>query len=325
MGTGNRPAVGVDIGGTKVVGGLVDETGRILDIRRRATPGRDVGAVEDTIVDIVTDLTRHHPDAPVGIGAAGFVSADGTRVVFSPHLAWRDEPLRDRLRRRLGRPVLLDNDANAMAWAEYTFGAGAGQSHLVCLTLGTGIGGAVITRGVLEHGRHGMAGEFGHMVVVPGGHRCPCGNRGCWEQYASGNALGREARELARAHSPVGMDLLARVGGDPDAIEGFVVTAAAKAGDPTARELVAEVGQWLGLGLANLAAALDPGMFVVGGGVSEAGELLLEPARAALARSLTGRGFRPEVPVLAAALGPQAGLVGMADLARRAAPDTVPG
>ncbi len=171
----------------------------------------------------------------------------------------------------------------------------------------------------MERGRHGIAGEFGHMVLVPGGLRCECGNRGCWEQYASGNALGREARELAEAGSPNAAEMLALAGGDPRTLVGSVVTAAAQAGDPTATELLAEVGEWLGVGLANLAAALDPGTFVVGGGVSEAGEMLLGPARQAFSRHLTGRGFRPAARVRQAELGPLAGLVGMADLARRAA------
>ena len=154
------------------------------------------------------------------------------------------------------------------------------------------------------------------MVVVPDGHRCECGNRGCLEQYASGNVLGREARELARAGSPVTVPLMERVGGDVDALVGPLVTEAAQDGDPCAIELFDEVGRWLGVGLANLAAALDPGVFVIGGGVSDAGELLLRPARESFRRTLTGRGFRPVPPILKAALGPEAGLVGAADLAR---------
>ncbi len=138
---------------------------------------------------------------------------DGGTVLFSPHLAWRNEPLRDNLQRLLRRPVLLTNDADAAAWAEWRFGAGQGQNRLVCITLGTGIGGAMVMDGRLERGRFGVAGEFGHQIIMPGGHRCECGNRGCWEQYASGNALGREARELAAANSPVAQELLKAVDG----------------------------------------------------------------------------------------------------------------
>jgi glucokinase len=281
-------------------------------------------AVEDVIADVVTELAHGREVVSVGIGAAGFVDAERSTVLFSPHLAWRGEPLRDaverrirdRLGRRVGRRTLVDNDANAAAWAEYRFGAGRGEPRLVCVTLGTGIGGAMVHSGRVQRGRYGLAGEFGHMVVVPGGHRCECGNRGCWEQYASGNALGREARDLARAESPLADGLLARVGGDARALVGPVVTEAAQDGDPAAIEICEDVGRWLGLGLANLAAALDPGTFVIGGGVSAAGELLLGPARQAFRRTLTGRGHRPEARIVLAQLGPDAGLVGAADLSR---------
>jgi glucokinase len=309
-------AIGVDIGGTKVAAGVVDAAGRVVARARRLTPSRDPEAVERTIAEVVGELRRGHEAVAVGIGAAGFVDADRARVLFAPHLAWRNEPLRDAVRETLGLPVVVENDANAAAWAEWRFGAGRGESRLVCVTLGTGIGGGIVSDGAVQRGRHGMAGEFGHMVVVPDGHRCECGNRGCLEQYASGNVLGREARELARAGSPVTVPLMERVGGDIDALVGPVITEAARDGDPCAIELFEEVGRWLGIGLANLAAALDPGMFVIGGGVSDAGELLLRPARESFRRTLTGRGFRPEPRILAAALGPEAGLVGAADLAR---------
>jgi glucokinase len=315
-------AVGVDIGGTKVVAGLVGTDGGVVATRRRSTPGRDVVAVEDTIAGVVTELLEVAGDREVvgiGVGAAGFVDADREVVLFSPHLAWRREPLRRALSDRLSRTVLVDNDANGAAWAEWRFGAGRGETRLVCLTLGTGIGGGLVVDGRLERGRFGMAGEFGHMVLVPGGHRCECGNRGCWEQYASGNALGREGRELAGAGSPVASELLARSGGDPSAVVGAVVTQAALAGDPASVEIVREVGHWLGLGVANLAAALDPGTVVVGGGASEAGELLLGPTRESFSRNLTGRGYRPQARLVGADLGPLAGLVGMADLARHEA------
>ena len=309
-------AVGVDIGGTKVAAGVVDERGRVLARARRSTPSRDPRAVEDTIVEVVGVLRRKHEVAAVGIGAAGFVDADRARVLFAPHLAWRNEPLRDEVAARVDLPVVVENDANAAAWAEWRFGAGRGEDRLVCVTLGTGSGGGIVLDGAVQRGAHGMAGEFGHMVVFPDGHRCECGNRGCLEQYASGNVLGREARELARAGSPVTVPLMERVGGVVDDLVGPVITEAARDGDPCAIELFEDVGRWLGIGLANLAAALDPGIFVIGGGVSDAGELLLRPARLSFRRTLTGRGFRPEPRIVAAALGPEAGLVGAADLAR---------
>jgi glucokinase len=323
-------AIGVDIGGTKVAGGVVDASGAVLLRSRRVTPHRSTSpaVVEDTIVEVVQELHEkvaagevggragESEVVAVGIGAAGFVSVDRATVVFAPHLSWRNEPLRDALRSRVGVPVFVDNDANAAAWAEWRFGAGDGETHLVMVTLGTGIGGAILTNGRIERGRFGIAGEFGHMQVVPGGHRCECGNRGCWEQYASGNALVREARSLATAQSPLAADLLARVGGLPADLTGPVITDAARDGDPTSRELLADIGAWLGVGIANLAAAFDPGTFVIGGGVSAAGALLLDPAREAYRRSLTGRGYRPEARIVAAELGNEAGLIGAADLAR---------
>jgi glucokinase len=237
-------------------------------------------------------------------------------VLFAPHLSWRDEPLKDRLTERLLVPVMVDNDANTAAWAEWRFGAGRGENDLVMITLGTGIGGAILEDGHVKRGRYGVAGEFGHMQVVPGGHRCPCGNRGCWEQYSSGNALVREARELAAAESPVAYGIIDRVGGNIRDITGPLITELAREGDAMCTELFHDIGQWLGVGIANLAAALDPSCFVIGGGVSAADELLIGPARDAFRKNLTGRGYRPEARIVKAQLGPEAGMVGAADLAR---------
>ncbi|MDQ1615956.1 MAG: glucokinase [Actinomycetota bacterium] len=310
--------VGVDIGGTKVAAGVVSAEGKVLDRARRETPDRSKSpqVVEDTIVDVVLELAERHSIHAVGIGAAGFVDARRASVLFAPHLSWRNEPLRDAISDRLRLPVVVENDANASAWAEWRYGAGYGEHHLVVVNLGTGIGGGVVVNGAVQRGEYGVGGEFGHMQVVPAGHRCECGNRGCWEQYASGNALVREARELAMADSPVAQGLLERAEGDPGRITGPLISAAAKDGDPASIELFAEIGQWLGVGIANLACAFDPGCFVVGGGVSDAGELLLAPAREAFRRTLSGRGFRPEARIVRAALGNDAGLVGAADLAR---------
>lgn len=314
-------SIGIDIGGTKVAGGVVDARGRITSRLRRDTPHRSTSAavVEDIIVGVVQDLMADldaDSVAAIGVGAAGFVSADRATVVFAPHLSWRDEPLRDRLSGRLPKPVFIDNDANAAAWAEWRFGAARGETHLVMITLGTGIGGGLFWNGQVIRGRYGIAGEYGHMQVVPDGHRCECGNRGCWEQYASGNALVREARALVTARSPIALDMLARVEGNPDNLTGPLITEAARDGDRLAIELLAEIGTWLGIGMANLAAAFDPGRFVVGGGVSAAGDLLLESAREAFGRQLTGRGYRPEASIVVAELGNDAGLIGAADLAR---------
>lgn len=312
------PTVGIDIGGTKVMAGVVDADGQILEQVRAETPEKSKSpkVVEDTIAELVLDLSDRHDVHAVGIGAAGWVDADRSRVLFAPHLAWRDEPLKDALTARLAVPVMVDNDANTAAWGEWRFGAGRGEEHLVMITLGTGIGGAILEGGRLKRGKYGVAGEFGHMQVVPGGHRCPCGNRGCWEQYSSGNALVREARELAASESPVAYGIIERVDGQIADITGPLITELARDGDAMCTELLQDIGHWLGVGIANLAAALDPGGFVIGGGVSAADDLLIDPARDAFRRHLTGRGYRPEATIAKAQLGPEAGMVGAADLAR---------
>jgi glucokinase len=309
-------AIGVDIGGTKVAAGVVDDQGRVIDSTRRPTPGSDVAKTEAVIAEVVNELSVRHEVSAVGIGAAGWIANDLATVLFSPHLAWRDEPLRDALAEAIGVPVVVENDANAAAWAEYRYGAARGADVAVMVTMGTGIGGGLVVGGRLYRGAHGVGCEYGHMCVVPDGRRCACGNRGCWEMYASGRALARDARELADV-SPVGAHRLMDLAkGDLNQLTGPLVTEAAREGDPAAVEIYTAMGRWLGRGLANLAAVIDPTVFVIGGGVSEAGDLLLGPARQAFRESLTGRGFRPVAEVLLAELGPQAGLVGAADLAR---------
>jgi glucokinase len=311
--------VGIDIGGTKVLGAVVDAAGTVVAMERRPTEGHDVRRVEDTIVELVGSFAERYDVAAVGIGAAGFVDVTRTIVMFSPHLDWRREPLRARVAERVRLPVVVDNDANTMALAECRFGAGLGHRFVLCVTLGTGIGGALVLDQRVYRGANGMAGEFGHVQVVPDGHRCECGNRGCWEQYASGNALERDARELVRSTSPMARQLRDLVGGDADALRGPMITQAARAGDPLSVELIADVGRWLGVGLAGMTAAFDPGCLIIGGGVSEAGDLLIEPTRRAFSRSLTGRGHRTEPVIVPAALGPDAGVIGAADMARSAA------
>jgi glucokinase len=317
------PALGIDIGGTKVAGGVVAPDGSILDTARRATPGKSVSATEDAIAAVVDELAERHggPLVGVGVGAAGWFDRTGDTVLFSPHLAWRNQALRKDLGARLRRPLWVGNDADAAAWAEYRYGAARGSILMLMITLGTGIGGGMVIDGRLQRGAHGVVGEWGHMRVVPDGRLCPCGNRGCWEQYASGNALGHTAREVALKSPAAAAHLLDRVGGDVQRITGEVVARAAADGDPLAGELLAEVGTWLGQGIADLAAVLDPEVVVIGGGVSVLGETVLGPARERLERALPGRGFRPGPRVVAAELGAQAGLVGAADLVRRAVSD----
>ena len=320
-GTGDGPAaLGIDIGGTKVGGGVVAPDGIVLATARRATPGASVADTEDAIVAVVEELAAGHDGeiVGVGVGAAGWFDRTGDTVLFSPHLAWRHATLRRDLAVRLQRPLWVGNDADAAAWAEYRYGAARGADLALMITLGTGIGGGIVLDGRLQRGSHGVAGEWGHMRVVPDGRLCACGNRGCWERYASGTALALTAREVARTSPAAAEALLERVAGDAEALTGEVVSAAAFDRDPLALELVADVGQWLGQGIADLAAILDPEVVVIGGGVSRLGELVLAPARERLERSLPGRGFRPGPRVVAAELGPEAGLIGAADLVRSA-------
>ena len=309
--------IGVDVGGTKVAAGVVDEHGRIVAKLKRSTPAASPAQTADVISEVVLELLRDHHVQAVGLGAAGFIDKAKTAVLFAPNLAWRDEPVKKKVEDRVGLPVVVENDANATAWAETIFGAARGHEHVVLVTVGTGIGAGIVVNGRLYRGRWGVGGEPGHYRVVPEGRLCGCGNRGCWEQYASGNALVAEAREFA-ARSPGGaVRLLQLGGGTPGGITGPAITQAAREGDPAALRCFGIIGSWLGQGLADLAAILDPGCFVIGGGVSAAGDLLLRPARAAFQASLTGRTYRPFAEIRLAELGPDAGLVGAADLARR--------
>jgi glucokinase len=250
------------------------------------------------------------------VGAAGYINSDRSTVLFSPNLAWRNTPLRDQLAERLDGDIVVENDANAAAWGEFRFGAGEQVADLVCLTVGTGIGGGIIIDGRLYRGAFGIAGEPGHLRVVPGGRLCGCGNLGCWEQYVSGTALVRAAREVVTERPDDAKKLLSLAGGELDAIDGPVVTMAAQAGDTAAIDCFAEIGRWLGQGMADLTSILDPGRYVIGGGVGDAGELLLGPARDAFRIALSGRGYRPNADIVAARLGAEAGLIGAADLAR---------
>jgi glucokinase len=310
--------IGIDVGGTKIAAGVVDADGQLLAAVRRDTPAQDVDAIETVIMHAVAELRSGHDVTAVGVAAAGYVDAARSTVLFAPNVAWRDEPLKADLERRLDLPVLVENDANAAAWGEFRFGPARDVDDMVLLTVGTGLGGGVVIDGNLLRGAFGVAAELGHVRMVPGGVRCGCGNRGCWEQYASGQALVREARELAASGSVTAERILQLAGGKPKAIRGPHVTQAAEEGDPAAVDLLADVGRWLGEGTASVVAVLDPAMIVVGGGVAAAGDLLMAPMRDAFLRNLTARGFRPEARIELASLGNRAGVIGVADLAARA-------
>jgi len=308
--------IGVDVGGTNIGAGVVSEDGEVLEKVRRETPADDVEATERTIAELVGDLRQRHEIAAVGIGAAGWISADRSTVIFAPNLAWRDEPLRTEVEAAVDLPVVVENDANAAAWGEFRFGAGADADDLMLVTVGTGVGGGIVLNGELVRGTFGIAAEIGHLRVVPNGHLCGCGLHGCLEQYASGTALVRAARERATNEAGAAA-LMSAAGADIAKIDGPMVTALAKEGDAFCVGLFDGIGTWLGEGIASLAAVLDPGVVAIGGGVSEAAELLMRPTRSAFEAALPGAGVRPLLELRLATLGNTAGMIGAADLARR--------
>ncbi len=306
---------GIDIGGTKIAGAVVDEAGEVLAEHRIDSPATDPEVMEETVAELVQRLRAEHEVVAVGVGAAGYVDAARATVMFAPNVAWREEPLRAELEKRLDLPVVVENDANAAAWGEFAFGAAHDVDDMLMVTVGTGVGGGIVAGGELFRGGFGAAAEIGHLRVVPQGRVCGCGNRGCLEQYGSGTALVRDTRALL--DRPEAADLLRRAGGDPADVSGRIITEAAQEGDDFARDRLAEVGRWLGEGVASLVAVLDPQAVVIGGGVVNAGELLLEPLRDAFVQELTGRGHRPLAEVRPARFGNRAGVIGAADLARR--------
>jgi glucokinase len=309
-------SIGVDIGGTKIAAGVVDESGEIIAATTRSTPATDPAQLEAAVADAVAELRGAHEVAGIGVGAAGFIGADRRTVNFAANLAWRSHPLAEEIERLTGLPVVVENDANAAGWAEFRFGAATQARHMLMLTVGTGLGGAAVMDGVLLRGSDGFAGEVAHMTAVPDGQWCGCGLRGCLEQYTAGTSLVRSAKRRAASGDPLLGPLVQAAGGDRRGIDGPLITRLAQQGDPGARELIAEIGTWLGRGAATIAALLDPEVIVVGGGVAAAGDLLLEPAREAYAASLTARAHRPLAPFVPARMGNRAGIVGAADLAR---------
>lgn len=312
-------AIGVDIGGTKIAAGVVDEDGRIIAKTRRDTDPRDSSSVDRGVVEVCRELADTYDIGAIGLAAPGFVSSDQATVLFTPNLPWRDHRLRDIVAQDIGddMKIVVENDANAAGWAEFQFGAARDVDDMLLLTIGTGLGGALVVGGHLVRGTWGVAAEVGHLRVVPGGHYCGCGHEGCWEQYASGSALVRDAQSALITQPGRGARLLELAGGEADDLTGPQVTQAAQEGDPLAVELLAELGRWIGEGSASVSALLDPAIVVIGGGVSAAGELLLAPARCAFLDQLSARGHRPEATFALASMGNDAGIVGAADLARR--------
>lgn len=290
------PAIGVDIGGTNISAAVVDAGGELMHHDRVPTPPDD--DIPAAVGELANRLRNTDEIAAVGVGAAGFIDASRTRVMFAPNIDWRNEPLADRIESVINLPTVIENDANAAAWGEFRFGAGLDTSDLVLVTVGTGIGGGIVHHGALIRGGFGCAGEIGHMRVVPDGRLCGCHQRGCWEQYASGTALERLASaRLADADGPQLSDL-------------------ARDGDEEAASLLAEIGYWLGAGIASLCTVLDPRVVAIGGGLAAAGDLILDPAIGAFHEHWPAAEHRPSPILRLADLGDRAGMIGAADLSR---------
>ena len=304
--------VGIDIGGTKIAGGVVDAGGTILEKLRVDTPA-DPEALTDAVAAMVRHFGEHHDIAAVGVAAAGFIDRDRAVILHAPNIDWHNAPLRDQLQDRLSMPITLENDANAAGWAEFRFGAGRRTHDMVMLTMGTGVGGAIVTSGKLFRGGNGIAGELGHVRHVRDGLLCGCGQRGCIEMYASGRALQREANEIADAGG-IGARL-ADVRAEKGEIPGTAVSRLVLEDDPGAIEALHRVASALGEACASFQAVLDPELFVIGGGVAQLGDILLDPMRAAYGASLPGGGERPGAEFAIAQLVNDAGLIGVADLA----------
>ncbi|GAA4684154.1 ROK family glucokinase [Frondihabitans cladoniiphilus] len=308
-------AIGIDIGGTKIAGGVVTELGEIVAERRVPTPTGDSQAIVDAVVEMIRELQSEHEVVAAGVAAPGFIDAAQSTVYYTPNIPWRNEPLRARLNDELDLHITIDNDANAAGWAEFRFGAGRLVSDMTMLTIGTGVGGAIVAQDKLLRGGFGTGGELGHVRIVPDGLPCGCGAFGCIEQYGSGRALLRMAGEVADRGGATGK-ALADLRTAKGSLSGHDVSALLASGDAGAVEALTELGTWLGQACASLSVVLDPQLFVFGGGVAQAGELLLAPVRAAYLSHLPARGFHPEPDFVIAELVNDAGVVGAADLAR---------
>ncbi|MCU1576906.1 MAG: glucokinase [Leifsonia sp.] len=307
-------AIGIDIGGTKIAGALVDEFGSIVREDRQPTSASQPAEIEDAVVEMIQRLSEGEDVVAAGIAAAGFVDAAQSTVYYAPNINWRNEPFREKLEARVDLPIVIENDANAAGWAEFRYGAGRLVSDMVILTIGTGVGGAIVSNDRLFRGGFGTGAEVGHMRVVPGGLPCGCGAHGCIEQYGSGRALQRMANVVADAGG-IGQ-ALADVRTRKGTLLGEDISTLIMAGDPGALEALRELGDWLGQACASLGVILDPQLFVFGGGVAQAGDLLLDPIRKGYLANLPARGFHPEPEFRIAELVNDAGVVGAADLAR---------
>jgi glucokinase len=320
---GSAVAIGADLGGTKLLVGVVDSEQRVLHRGQEPSHGQSQEEVLDLLEAEVREALDVQPEAvAVGLGIPATIDHRRGVAINAVNLPIVDVPVRDRMRERLGMPVFIDNDANTAALAEFLHGAGRGTENMVLLTLGTGIGGGLVLGGELYRGSTGAGAELGHVVIEVDGPRCQgtCPNHGCVEAFASGTAIGREGR-LAAERSPD--SAIGRLAAAGEEIDGRAVTEAALDGDETATEVLAHIGEHLGAALSSFANIFDPDVIVIGGGASVAGDLLLDPAREQLRR----RALPPmnETPVVLATMGPDAGMIGAAAMAmaelEAAAPD----
>ena len=309
--------IGVDVGRTKVLGGVVDESGKVLATARRETPKSGGTALTQAIADVANELKNKFEIDSVGVSAAGWVSSDRKTMLATPNISgWNGVNLDYELTSLIGLPVAIENDANSAAWGEARFGAAKGKSEVLLLTIGTGVGGGIVIGGKLHRGAFGIAAEVGHIRVVPDGLLCGCGAKGCLEQYAAGSALMRYIRTEISAHSDKAADLLARGDGTIEGLTGQMITEAARAGDSIALKSFQTLGTWIGVGVASLSVVLDPEIVVIGGGVIDAGEILLKPIRESAKSHMPFSEILPMPEIVGATLGNEAGLVGVADLAR---------
>jgi glucokinase len=309
-----RYAIGLDIGGTKIAGAVVTGEGTVVEhIVTPTPPGADGAGTVALLCEMVGRLRKRCPGVEaIGVGAAGMVDWPSGHIRWAPNNAYRNLPLRQMLGEATALPTVVENDANAAAWAEARVGAGVGRHDLAVFTVGTGVGGGLVLGGSLYRGRTGIGAEVGHIVVNPGGDRCGCGISGCLEAMASGSALGRFGRAAASA-DPNGC--LASLAGGHRAVTGETVYTAAIGGDRTALALFERLGYWLGIGIASVVSLLDVELVIITGGLVKTGSLLIDPTRASFERFLFARDRRDPPPILQAMLGTEAGVVGAALLA----------
>ena len=304
-------AIGVDVGGTKIAAGVVSPDGDILNEVRYPSAGPQKRLLS-TIARAVNEVKNGFEVGGICLAVPGTVSTAENKIIDAPNLhAIEGVPLKDELEERTGLSTTVENDANAAAWGEFRFGAGSEATHLVFITLGTGVGGGVVSHGVLLRGAQGAGGELGHITIQATGPRCGCGNHGCLEALASGTAIARRAREVASENpdSALGRLAVERM------VLGEDVAELAREGDEAARSVLEETGRWLGIGLAGYVNVFNPEVIAVGGGAARAGELILEPARKEVRLRAMSPG-RDLVEIKPATLGARSGVLGAAALAR---------